>query len=139
MIPASNTPKTAPVEQNFTPGSVRRLEAIKEAAPSLFCLFKRATEERCSPRQAIKAQCLDCQGLDRGGVRTYGDHCCRLWHVRPFQQLNAQSTLKNVARSSEQDAPKSSLPTKIFTPPLGEGELETKTESRRLAAQKKGK
>ena len=73
-----------PPKQNFIPRSVRRLEAIRRDAPSLVGLFERAMAGRCSPRVAIKAQCLDCQGLDRQGVRTCGDRCCPLWHFRPF-------------------------------------------------------
>jgi hypothetical protein len=77
-------------KQNFTPRSVRRLEAIGRDAPSLVGLFERAMSGRCSPRVAIKAQCLDCQGLDRQGVATCGDRCCPLWHFRPFQRRRAQ-------------------------------------------------
>lgn len=85
------TPGFAPQEQNFIPGAVRRLETIKGAAPSLGRLFQRALAGKCSPRQAIKAQCLDCQGLDREGVCTCGDHCCPLWHFRPFQSPKRDS------------------------------------------------
>jgi hypothetical protein len=39
-----------------------------------------------SPRTAIKAQCLDCMGLDREGVAECRDQCCPLWHFRPYRK-----------------------------------------------------
>lgn len=78
--------KSSHPKQNFVPRSVQRLEALRRDAPSLVGLFERAMAGRCSPRMAIKAQCLDCQGLDREGVRSCGDRCCPLWHFRPFQR-----------------------------------------------------
>jgi hypothetical protein len=40
----------------------------------------------CSPRQAIRLQCLDCCGEDEKGVAECADRCCPLWHFRPFQR-----------------------------------------------------
>jgi hypothetical protein len=79
-------PDSTPEKQNFIPRGVRRLQVIKEMAPSLYKLFSLVAAGKCSPRQAIKANCLDCQGLDRAGVATCGDRCCPLWHFRPFQK-----------------------------------------------------
>jgi hypothetical protein len=87
--------KSAPPDQNSTSGRVRRLEAIQRDAPSPVRLFQRVLVGKCSPRRAIKAQCLDCQGLDREGVRTCGDRCCPLWRFRPF----AKSKLKQPAET----------------------------------------
>lgn len=49
-------------------------------------LVKRAWLGKCSPRQAIKAQCLDCVGEDRQAVADCGDRCCPLWQFRPYQK-----------------------------------------------------
>jgi hypothetical protein len=51
-------------------------------------LFQRVINRqgRISPRMAIKAQCLDCMGLDRRGVAECGDHCCPLWNFRPYRK-----------------------------------------------------
>jgi hypothetical protein len=38
-----------------------------------------------SPRQAIKAQCLDCTGLDRQAVSYCRARVCPLWRYRPYQ------------------------------------------------------
>src|SRR5437899_4723455 len=88
--PSEAGPKNRPPKQNFTPRSVRRLEIIKATAPSLYKLFSRVATGKCSPRMAIRAQCLDCQGLDRQGVATCGDRCCPLWHFRPFRKRTAE-------------------------------------------------
>ena len=86
--------KSSPPEQNFTPRSVKRLEAIRKDAPSLVRLFDRAMAGKCCPRTAIKAQCLDCQGLDREGVRNCGDRACPLWKFRPFQPKGQHQLLE---------------------------------------------
>lgn len=86
--PADSAAESLPPKQNLTPGQARRLEAIRRDAPSAEGAFLRCYERKASPRQAIKGQCLDCQGLDRQGVATCGDRCCPLWHFRPFRQGN---------------------------------------------------
>jgi hypothetical protein len=50
---------------------------------------KRSWQGVCSPRQAIKLQCLDCCGEDEKGVAECADDCCPLRAFRPFQR-NAQ-------------------------------------------------
>ena len=44
----NKTPKTAPPEQNLTPGQARRLEALRRDAPSVVRLFLRCWEGRAS-------------------------------------------------------------------------------------------
>jgi len=61
------TPKSLSLKQNLTLGQIRRLETIQGNAPSVERAFLRCYEQKASPRQAIKGQCLDCQGLDREG------------------------------------------------------------------------
>ena len=43
---------------------------------------------KCSPRRAIKAQCLECVGFDRREVAECTNWACALWHFRPFQKLS---------------------------------------------------
>lgn len=47
--------------------------------------LQKAWEGKCSPRHAIKMQCLDCCGEDEEAIRTCGDRCCPLWHFRPWK------------------------------------------------------
>jgi hypothetical protein len=54
-------------------------------------LVRRCWCGMASPRQAIKAQCLDCQGEDRQAVASCGDRCCPLWRFRPFQPKAPQA------------------------------------------------
>lgn len=44
---------------------------------------------KCSPRAAIKLQCLDFCGEDVQSVADCGDRCCPLWKFRPFQKRRA--------------------------------------------------
>jgi hypothetical protein len=39
----------------------------------------------CSPRSAIKAQCLICVGYDRGAITACTGYSCPLWAYRPYQ------------------------------------------------------
>ena len=47
--------------------------------------YIRATTGKASPRQAIKAQCLQCMGYDRAGIAACTGFTCPLWDYRPFQ------------------------------------------------------
>lgn len=60
-----------------------RLEATPESAKRLFssCWSKKA-----SPRQAIKAQCLECQGFDRDSITGCSAPACPLFEYRPYQK-----------------------------------------------------
>jgi hypothetical protein len=44
----------------------------------------KAFGKSCSPRQAIKAKCLDCSGFDREEVRLCRVTVCPLWPWRPY-------------------------------------------------------
>jgi hypothetical protein len=45
----------------------------------------KAFGQSCSPRQAIKAKCLDCSCFDREEVRDCRVSVCPLWPWRPYQ------------------------------------------------------
>lgn len=49
--------------------------------------FVAAWAGKCSPRRAIKAQCLECVGFDRQGITACTCWACPLWNFRPYQKL----------------------------------------------------
>jgi len=68
----------------WTPRSHRRLEIVERDCPSRVKLFEAVYAQKHTRQQAIRAQSLDCQGLDRVGVAECGDRLCPLWHHRPY-------------------------------------------------------
>ena len=48
--------------------------------------FIAAWSSSCSPRRAVKAFCLECQGFDVPGIADCTGWACPLWHFRPFQK-----------------------------------------------------
>jgi hypothetical protein len=60
-----------------------RLAATPESARKLFVA---AWAKKCSPRLAIKAQCLECVGFDRQAIAECSGWACPLWNFRPFQK-----------------------------------------------------
>ena len=62
------------------------MRSISEDAPSKTGLFRRVFSGKASPRQAIKAQCLDCCGLSEEAIRDCASTQCPLWRFRPYQK-----------------------------------------------------
>lgn len=58
---------------------------ISEASPLYKTIMVKAYSGDCSPRQAVKAQCLHCTGYDRDAVRDCSGYSCPLWTFRPYQ------------------------------------------------------
>ena len=79
------TTKTFPPERIFTPKQEMSLRDIAEFAPSKLSLFRRVYSLRASPRQAIKAKCLECVGMDSAAITSCTASSCPLWALRPFQ------------------------------------------------------
>lgn len=77
--------KTASVGEKMTAKRAGRLETTPESAKGHFVA---AWAGKCSPRRAIKAQCLECVGFDRREVAECTNWACALWHFRPFQTLS---------------------------------------------------
>lgn len=48
--------------------------------------FVAAWAGKCSPRRAIKAQCLECIGFERQDITDCTSYACPLWNFRPFQK-----------------------------------------------------
>lgn len=66
------------------PTTRRRLCRLMSWSPKRRAAVIRLWERGGSPRFAIKMACLECCGEDVDGIRDCGDHCCPLWHHRPF-------------------------------------------------------
>jgi hypothetical protein len=77
----------------LTPAQLKRLERIRSDAASVAGFFERAYRGEASPRECIKAQCLDCCGLDKIAIAECGDRCCPLWLLRPYQDLDTRPNL----------------------------------------------
>jgi hypothetical protein len=65
--------------------TVQRTAYLAGVPASARRLVQKAFEGACSPRQAIKANCLDCSGFDRGEIRSCQVILCPLHAFRPFQ------------------------------------------------------
>jgi len=61
----------------------RRLSTTPELSKGVFV---RCYSRAASPRQAIKAQCLECVGFSRDEITTCTAYACPLWEYRPFQK-----------------------------------------------------
>jgi hypothetical protein len=93
-LSASSAPETLSCDQFgdpqrvLTPAQVKRLG---QWGPSRRKLLKRAWQKDCTPREAIKLQCLDCCGEDEAAITECSDRCCPLWRFRPFQRRLSSS------------------------------------------------
>jgi hypothetical protein len=59
---------------------------IAEAGDLYRPLMRKAYAGDCSPRQAIKAQCLICVGYDRDSITHCSGYSCPLHSFRPYQK-----------------------------------------------------
>lgn len=62
---------------------------LRNAPTSAKMSLGRAFDGVASPRQAIKAKCLECCGFDRKTVAGCTGYSCPLWAYRPFQDRTA--------------------------------------------------
>ena len=70
---------------DFSPAQLRRLHWMAQNRPRWVALFRRVYNGLATPRQAIKAQCLDCVGCEQAAIRECADSACPLRRFRPFQ------------------------------------------------------
>lgn len=62
------------------------VNVIAKAPESTKRTLEAAFNGRSSPREAIKAMCLTCQGYDRAEIRNCTGYACALWMYRPFTE-----------------------------------------------------
>ena len=75
--------ETASLGEKITAKRAGRLATTPESAKGHFVA---AWAGKCSPRRAIKAQCLECVGFDRQAITDCTGWACPLWAFRPFQK-----------------------------------------------------
>lgn len=78
--------KPLSLDQKIATKRSGRLATTPESARKLFVA---AWAGKCSPRQAIKAQCMECVGFDRQAIADCNCWACPLWNFRPFQKGDA--------------------------------------------------
>ena len=87
MKTPNKTVQTDPVSEFSDPGRVRRFKQVVEHYPSRMGLFRRVYHGQASPRECIKAFCLECNGWEEAAIRVCGDRACPLWRLRPYQAV----------------------------------------------------
>jgi len=78
-------PKPPKIMAQMDARQLKKLDLVSRDLPSVARLFRHVFERQGSPRMAIKAQCLDCCGLDRTAITECLASACPLWHFRPYQ------------------------------------------------------
>ena len=70
---------------SLTPVEAAQSRALSQALPLYRNALARALAGKASPRQAIRAKCLECVGYDRSEVTACTAYGCPLWRLRPYQ------------------------------------------------------
>jgi len=78
--------KTDPESEFPDLARVRRLRQVSEHYPNRFGLFSRVYSGEASPRECIKAFCLECNGWDKIAIGNCTASACPLHRLRPFQK-----------------------------------------------------
>jgi hypothetical protein len=83
--------KPATVQTDSSSGKIaaKRAGRLATTPESVKGHFVAAWAGKCSPRRAIKAQCLECVGFDRRAIADCTCWACPLWKFRPFQKSEA--------------------------------------------------
>lgn len=68
---------------------------IAEAGQLYRVTMAKAYAGDCSPRAAIKAQCLSCVGYDRNAIAVCTGYSCPLWIFRPYQNEGGTESRNN--------------------------------------------
>ena len=77
--------QTHPVAQFSDPKQRQRLEYVATHHPERLTLFERIYSGKVSPRQCVKAMCLECPGWDEMAIDRCALTVCPFWRIRPFQ------------------------------------------------------
>lgn len=60
-------------------------QKLADCSPMFRPVMVKAYSGEASPRNAIKAMCLECTGYDREVIRGCTGYSCPLWTYRPYQ------------------------------------------------------
>ena len=77
--------QTDPESEFRDPQRVRRFKQVMEHYPSRMGLFRRVYHGKASPRECIKAFCLECNGWEEAAIRECTARACPLYGLRPYQ------------------------------------------------------
>lgn len=86
-----STPKSARGSEFSDPKIIRMLRQVSEDAPSKLGVFRSVYSSTASPREAIKAKCLECCWMDVAGIRECTGTACPLWRLRPYQLVRGNA------------------------------------------------
>ena len=64
---------------------VRRFKQVAEHYPSRMGLFRKVYQGQASPRQCIKAFCLECNGWEVAAICDCTATACPIFKYRPYQ------------------------------------------------------
>ena len=62
------------------------MKQVSKDAPGKVGIFRKVYSREASPRQAMKAFCLQCCWMDDAAIRNCTATECPLWGFRPYQQ-----------------------------------------------------
>ena len=79
-------PPAEPVRPSGDPAQARRLRQVAEHHPSRLKLLQRVYACQTSPRECIKAFCLECNGYEEAAIRDCSAPACALYRFRPYQR-----------------------------------------------------
>jgi hypothetical protein len=77
--------QSVPDSEFSDPRRVRRFKQVLEHYPSRAGLFRKVYEGKASPRECIKAFCLECNGWEEAAIRDCPATACPIWRMRPYQ------------------------------------------------------
>jgi len=99
LNPSSEAEAPSPPSQDLQEGSytdradefsarkqAERLGEVDQCAPSKTGIFRRVYAGQASPRECIKAFCLDCTGFNEFAIRECLFVACPLFRLRPYQR-----------------------------------------------------
>ena len=86
VVATQEAPQTASLGQFGDAKQEKRLSAVAQDAPSRLKLFQRIYRGTASPRECIKAFCLECVWMDEAAIRECTATACPLHRLRPYQR-----------------------------------------------------
>ena len=89
-------PQTRPVSQSGDLQQARRLRQVSEHYPSRRRLLERVYAGQSSPRECIKAFCLECNGWEEAAIRDCTATACPIYRFRPFQAARGRTKTEDV-------------------------------------------